>query len=133
MIRAREDNEPQQQGDVMPTLGQVAEEEDFSPLRELLATVMNRPVHQLGGALRGGLIEDAAAMGAVRLMQSFFDACDAAARAAERRTRARSGGGGDEGERERVCVACFSLAGVFFSVLLLFTVSLESPIKRKWV
>jgi hypothetical protein len=97
MKRAGEGNESQhQQQDVMPTLGQVAVEKRFASLHDLLRLVMDTPVDQLGADLRGGLVQDAGDR--ARLMQAFFGACDAAARAAEQRKRARSGGGGDEGD-----------------------------------
>jgi hypothetical protein len=84
----------QQQG--VPTLGHVAGEKRFASLHDLLRQVTDTPVDQLGADLRGGLVQDAGDR--ARLMQAFFGACDAAARAAEQRKRARSGVGGDEGE-----------------------------------
>ena len=61
------------------TLGDVAEDEDFAPLRQLLESVKNRPVNELGEntkeALRKKALETDAAI--TLLLESFFDACDA--------------------------------------------------------
>ncbi len=102
MKRAGEDNEFQlQQQDVMPTLGQVAEEEDFALLRELLKAVAKRPVDQLlqesqeGAQLREIYMEKAKHANLEETWLSFVVACRAAA---EQRKRARSGKGGDDGE-----------------------------------
>jgi hypothetical protein len=66
----------------VPTLGVVAEEARFAPLRELLEPVKGRPVTELGAELRAGLLEDAGELSkpTVRLMQAFFGACDARAK-----------------------------------------------------
>ena len=78
----------------MPTLGQVAKEERFAPLRALLQQVDETPVDQLGADLRVLLLKRGG-HDLELLLGSFFGACDAAA---DQRKRARSGGGGDEGE-----------------------------------
>ena len=98
MKRAGDGDESQQQLGVMPTLEQVAEEEDFAPLRELLKAVAKRPVDQLSDDVRAALLRRVGDdQDGDLLLRSFFAACDAAVRAAEQRKRARSGGGG-EGE-----------------------------------
>jgi len=63
----------------VPTLGQVAEEARFEPLRELLKPVKDTPVTELSRELRDGLLEDAANKDkpTLRVMQAFLGACDA--------------------------------------------------------
>ena len=68
----------------VPTLGQVAEEKDFAPLRELLEAVKNRPVDELGQDLRVWLREKATNIGHLPLALAFFGACDARAEAPKR-------------------------------------------------
>jgi hypothetical protein len=83
--------------DALPTLGEVAKEEDFAPLRELLKPVAKRPVDQLGADLRGLLLKRGGQDHEL-LLGSFFGACDAAVRSAEERKRARIGEGDKAGE-----------------------------------
>ncbi len=100
--------------EVMPTLGQVAVEEDFAPLRELLKTVANRPVDQLGADLRGWVKEEALRLDCYPVALAFFGACEAAVRSAEERKRARIDEGDKAAEGEvvhvHVFVWCSSLA-----------------------
>jgi hypothetical protein len=101
MKRAGEDKESQQQQGVMPTLEQVAKEERFASLRALLQQVAETPVDQLlhesqeGTQLREIYMEKAKHANLAETWLSFVVACRAIA---EQRKRARSGGGGDEGE-----------------------------------
>ncbi len=122
MKRAVDGNDSQQQQqDVMPTLAQVAEEEDFAPLRELLKALAKRPVDQLlqesqeGAQLREIYVEKAKHANLEETWLSFVVACRAAA---EQRKRARSGKGGDEGEREGFVWRIFCRQ-IFFFVWLL--------------
>jgi hypothetical protein len=75
----------------VPTLGQVAEEEDFAPLRGLIQPVARRPVNELSEELRG-VLRKKAGEDLELLLVSFFAACDARAREIERK-RARVGSG----------------------------------------
>jgi len=93
----------------MPTLGLVAEEERFTPLRELLQPVAGTPVNELGEDLRRDL------RGAVReslrlLLSAFFGACDARAREIERK-RAHVATGEESPGKQRFS---FSSLSVFF-------------------
>jgi hypothetical protein len=65
-----------------PTLGLVAEEQDFAPLRDLLRPVAGRPVNQLGEELRAAL-KKRGGDDLELLLLSFFAACDALAREVE--------------------------------------------------
>ena len=93
----------------MPTLGLVAEEKDFAPLRELLQPVAGTLVNELGEDLRRDL------RGAVReslrlLLSAFFGACDARAREIERK-RAHVATGEESPGKQRFS---FSSLSVFF-------------------
>jgi hypothetical protein len=63
----------------LPTLGQLAEQEDFEPLRALLSPIAGRPVNELlsegGGALRNWLQEEAGKVGQLPVALAFFAAC----------------------------------------------------------
>ena len=60
----------------VPTLGQVAEEARFEPLRELLEPVKDTPVNELSERLRTQLLQDEEKPTKL-LLESFFAACDA--------------------------------------------------------
>src|ERR1700679_2857812 len=60
----------------MPTLGLVAEEERFAPLRELLQPVAGTPVNELSEELRG-VLRKRAGDDLELLLVSFFAACNA--------------------------------------------------------
>jgi hypothetical protein len=81
----------------MPTLGLVAEEEDFAPLRGLLQPVAGRPVNELSEALRG-VLRKKAGDDLELLLVSFFAACDARAGEIERK-RAHVASEESQGER----------------------------------
>jgi hypothetical protein len=59
----------------VPTLGQVAAADRFEPLRQLISSVANRPVTELGPELRGWLKDTAKAD--LHVVLAFLDACDA--------------------------------------------------------
>ena len=61
----------------VPTLGQVAADEDFALLREIIRPVAKRPVTELGPELRGWLKD--AAKADLPVVLAFLDACDARA------------------------------------------------------
>ncbi len=65
----------------LPTLGLVAEEERFTPLRGLLQPVAATPVNELGEELRAWLKAEAAKSGQLPVALALIDAC--AARAGE--------------------------------------------------
>jgi hypothetical protein len=58
----------------VPTLGQVAEQEDFGPLREHIRPVAGRPVNELGEDLRAALRRKVGEDHEL-LLASFFGAC----------------------------------------------------------
>ncbi len=60
----------------LPTLGLVAKEERFAPLRELLQPVAVTPVNELSEELRG-VLRKKAGDDLELLLVSFFAACDA--------------------------------------------------------
>ena len=68
----------------LPTLGLVAEEERFAPLRELLQPVAGRPVNELSEELRR-VLRKKAGDDLELLLVSFFAACDVRAREIERK------------------------------------------------
>ena len=68
----------------VPTLGQVAEDKDFEPLRELLKPVERRPVNELSEELRAALKKRGGDELELILL-SFFAACDARAEEAARK------------------------------------------------
>ena len=71
----------------VPTLGDVAQDEDFEPLRGLLQPLMNRPVNELSEGLRAQLRQDEDKPTKLRL-EAFFAACEARAQeAAPKRSR----------------------------------------------
>jgi hypothetical protein len=62
----------------VPTLGQVAKEDDLEPLRELIRLVANRPVTEFGPTLKDALRKEVG--NELKLVfASFVDACDARA------------------------------------------------------
>ena len=61
-----------------PTLGQVAEQPRFEDLRELIGSVKNRPVNELGKNPKVALRKICDASLSV-LLEMFFAACDARA------------------------------------------------------
>ena len=89
----------------MPTLGLVAEEERFAPLRELLQPVAGTPVNELSEELRG-VLRKRAGDDLELLLVSFFAACDARAREIERKRAHVATGEESQGESD---------ASVFFS------------------
>ncbi len=72
----------------VPTLGQVAEDERFEPLRALLQPVELTPVNELSKGLRAELLDGQGHKSARLRLQAFFAACDARAGEVERQ-RAR--------------------------------------------
>jgi len=60
----------------MPTIGQVAHDEDFEVLRELLKPISNRPVDQLNEKVRG-LLQKNKDDAMLLLLEVYFSACDA--------------------------------------------------------
>ena len=73
----------------MPTLGLVAEEERFAPLRELLqpvaATLVNELLSEGGEGLRNWLQEGAGKIGQLPVALAFFAACGIQVEAATRK------------------------------------------------
>jgi hypothetical protein len=68
---------------VLPTLGDVLHDEDFAPLRDLLAPLARRQVDELSEKLRTELLEGEAK--ATRLLlEAFYAVCDAAKERAAR-------------------------------------------------
>ena len=63
---------------IVPTLGQVAAEEDFALLREIIGPVANRPVTELSLEVRDVLRKKGGDQ-AELLLAVFFAACDARA------------------------------------------------------
>jgi hypothetical protein len=61
----------------IPTLGQVAEQEDFAPLRELIRPVAGRPVNELGEELKVWLKSEAVKIGQLPVALAFLDSCTA--------------------------------------------------------
>ncbi len=105
----------------VPTLGQVAEEEDFAPLRELLQPVAGRPVNELGEDLRRDLRE--AVQESLRfLLSAFFGACDARAGEIERKRAHVATGEESQGEQRREHILC-----LFCSLSLSLSLSLSEP------
>jgi hypothetical protein len=60
---------------IVPTLGHVAAEDRFEPIRQLISSVKDTPVTELGLELRSWLKGNAGAVLLVAL--AFLDACDA--------------------------------------------------------
>jgi hypothetical protein len=60
----------------IPTLGQVAEQERFAPLKDLISSVAATPVNELGEDLRASLRKKVGEDHEL-LLASFFGACDA--------------------------------------------------------
>lgn len=81
-----------------PTLGLVAEDARFAPLRELLQPVAEAPVTELSEELRG-LLRRKAGERLDLLLASFFAACDLRAREMERK-RAHLAAGESQGEQQ---------------------------------
>jgi len=96
----------------MPTLGSVADEERFAPLRELLQPVAGTPVNELSEELRG-VLRKRAGDDLELLLVSFFAACDARAREIERKRAHVGVGSGEESQGERCTRFFFVSAGVF--------------------
>ena len=92
----------------MPTLGLVAKEEDFAPLRGLLQPVAGRPVNELSEELRG-VLRKKAGDDLELLLVSFFAACAARAGEIERKRAHVATGEESQGERR----FSFSSVGVF--------------------
>jgi hypothetical protein len=95
---------------LIPTLGDVAKDARFASLRELLGPVMGTPVTELSVGLRAKL-EKKAEDQLELVLESFFSACDARAKAASLK---RAHVGLDEsaqGELQR-----FSLFSMFSSL-----------------
>lgn len=80
----------------LPTLGLVADEDDFAPLRGLLQPVAGRPVNELmserGEGLRSWLQEEAGKISQLPVALAFFAACGVQVEAATRK-RAHIGSG----------------------------------------
>lgn len=84
----------------VPTLGQVAEEERFAPLRGLILPVTGTPVNELGEDLRRDLRE--AIQESPRfLLSAFFGACDARAGEIERKRAHVASGEESPGKQQR--------------------------------
>ena len=62
----------------VPTLGQVAEADRFEPLRQLISSVTDTPVTELGEHTKAALRTSSRAESRL-LLESLFDACDARA------------------------------------------------------
>src|ERR1700679_762356 len=90
----------------MPTLGLVAEEERFAPLRELLQPVAGTPVNELGEELRAWLKAEAAKSDQLPVALALIDACDARVGEIERKRAHVATGEESQGESD---------ASVFFS------------------
>ena len=90
----------------MPTLGLVAEEKDFAPLRGLLQPVAGRPVNELGEELRAWLKAEAAKSGQLPVALALIDACNARVGEIERKRAHVATGEESQGESD---------ASVFFS------------------
>lgn len=109
-------NEQQMEMDValVPTLAQVAADNDFAAVRGLLAPVQNRPVNELGEDLRAWLKEEAQRLQLIPLVAAFLGACDAAIRRLETaRKRPRYS---NSSEEERGKFRTFFFSSPFFHV-----------------
>ena len=93
-----------------PTLGLVAEEERFAPLRELLQPVAGTPVNELGEELRAWLKAEAAKSGQLPVALALIDACNARVGEIERK-RAHVATGEESPGKQRFS---FSSLSVFF-------------------
>lgn len=82
-----------------PTLGLVAEEEDFAPLRGLLQGVAGRPVNEFSTEMRD-ILRQKAGEGLDLVVASFFAACDARVAEMERK-RARLAARESQGEQRK--------------------------------
>jgi hypothetical protein len=114
-------NEQQMEMDValVPTLGHVAKETRFDPLRNLLEQVKDTPVNELGEDLRAWLKEEAQRLQLVPLVAAFLGACDAAIRRLETaRKRPRYS---NSSEEERGKFSFFFFLFFFFSSLVHFS------------
>ena len=99
----------------MPTLGIVAEEKRFAPLRELLQPVAEAPVNELGEDLRRdlrGAVDESLHL----LLSAFFGACDA--RAGERKRTYVGSGEESQGEQWYALLFCLSLSATCSMVSL---------------
>ena len=112
----------------VPTLGQVAEDEDFQPLRELLKRGERRPVNELGQDLRAWLKEEARKIALLPLALAFFGACDARAEEAAHKRAHMACEEHSPGKRWRKC--SFSLCFLFlpFCALALPLLDSSSPL-----
>ncbi len=93
----------------LPTLGLVAEEERFKPLRELLQPVAVTPVNELGEHTKTALRKVCAGQAAL-LLETFFDACDARAGEAARKRANVVSGEESPGEQRRECLSSLPLS-----------------------
>ena len=100
----------------LPTLGLVAEEERFAPLRGLLQPVAATPVNELSEELRR-VLRKKAGDDLELLLVSFFAACDVRAREIERK-RAHVGTGEKSPGKQR--------KRLFFSVCFALHILLEA-------
>jgi hypothetical protein len=103
----------------VPTLEQVAEEEDFAPLRGLIQPVARRPVNELSEELRG-VLRKKAGDDLELLLVSFFAACDARAREIERKRAHVASGEKSPGKQRRERLDCFFLSAVVVCVSSFF-------------
>ena len=94
----------------MPTLGLVAEEERFAPLRELLQPVAGTPVNELGEELRAWLKAEAAKSSQLPVALALIDDCNARVGEIERKRAHVATADESQGERR----------WTFFVVLVLF-------------
>jgi hypothetical protein len=122
-------NEQQMEIDVglVPTLGHVAKETRFNPLRNLLEQVKDTPVNELGEDLRAWLKEEAQRHQLVPLVAAFLGACDAAIRrleTARKRPRHASSSEEEPGESSRIFI-------FYFFIFLFFPCSLFAPPELK--
>jgi hypothetical protein len=103
----------------LPTLGQVAGEERFAPLRGLILPVAGAPVNELGEHTKTALRKTSPAETAL-VLESFFDACDARAREIERKRAHVASGEKSPGKQRRERLDCFFLSAVVVCVSSFF-------------
>jgi hypothetical protein len=111
---------------LLPTLGHVAKETRFDPLRNLLEQVKDTPVNELSAGLRTKLQQKVGEELGL-LMESFFAACDAAIRrleTARKRPRHSSSSEEEPGESSRIFYFFLNFFFPFSSELKPFDVSL---------
>jgi hypothetical protein len=61
----------------IPTLGQVAEQERFAPLKDLISSVAATPVNELGEELKVWFKSEAVKIGQLPVALAFLDSCTA--------------------------------------------------------